>query len=140
MPGCSTSSSVTSPVWPSGLAQNGKYGADIDVHINICRAVKRIKYKNIVSARKILAHAYKFSFFFRPLAQRAPQRSHAIQQDAVGDGIHLLHIFTLHIHFARAAENIKQASLGDTTGNAFSRKDQVVQKTSKLAVAWGLRF
>ena len=118
---------------PFGPAQDGKNGAHIDVDVDIGRTIQGIEYQNIVPARKLRAHADQLRFFLGTHGAERAAALHAVEHNAVGDGVHFLHVFALHVHFARAAQNIQQPGLINAARNALAGKDQVVKQARKLA-------
>ena len=118
----------------------GKNRTDVHIDINIGRSVQRVKNEDIVPSGKFLPHTDKIRLFLRGHGADSPAAFHAVDKDAVGDGVHFLDLLSLHIDFSRTAKNIQQASLTDAPGNGLARENQIIQETGKHAGSLGSHF
>ena len=118
-------------------AQDGEDGAHIDVDVDIGRTIERVEDQDIIAAGKFRSHAHQLRLFLGAHGAQGAAAFHAVEQDAIGDAVHLLHVLALDVHLARAAEDIQQTGLVDPAGDGLPRQDQVIQKTGELAGSLG---
>ncbi len=118
---------------PRRPAQNGKDGADIDVHVNIGGTVQRVKNQNIIAAREFGSNTEEFRLLLGTHGAQRAATLHAIYHYPVGNGVHFLNVFTLDIDLASAAQNIQQTGLVDAAGNGIAGKNQIIQQSGKLS-------
>ena len=109
----------------------GKNGAHVHVDVDVGGAVQRIENQNVIAPGEFRPHADQLGLLFGSHGADGPAAFHAVDKNTVGNGVHFLDVFSLHIDFSGAAENIQQTGLIDAAGNGLAGQDQVIQQAGE---------
>ena len=92
---------------PGRAAQNGEDSTNIDIDIYVGRPIQRIKDQDIVTTRELRRNTDKVCLLLGAHGAKCAATLHAVQHDAVGNDVHFLDIFALHIDFPSPSKDVQ---------------------------------
>jgi hypothetical protein len=112
--------------------EDGKDGADVDIDVDIRRAVKRVENDDVIAPGKRFRNLDDIRVFLRGHGAENAGTGQAMDEDAVGILIKFLDFLALNVDLTRKSEDIDQTGLVYGTTNDLGRQDYFIEQPREL--------
>ena len=113
--------------------------ADVDVRVDVRRAVERVEVHHVLADRLPLRNGDDVFVLFRRQDRELPGRAQHLVDHVVGEDVELLDLLAVHVLVAREAEDVHQPGARHLAIDHLRRERHVGQHAGELAARPGVQ-